>query len=65
MIQDSLAISSGTYTKRCIFWAADGSLGETPENLLKWKTPNEGRIVHLLGYHLDGPALTLFEMQRE
>lgn len=48
-----------------ISWAADGSLGETPESLLKWKTTNEGRIVHLLGFHLDGPALTLFEMQRE
>ncbi|CAK7310409.1 hypothetical protein VULLAG_LOCUS15369 [Vulpes lagopus] len=47
-----------------ISWAADGSLGETPESLLKWKTTNEGRIVHLLGFHLDGPALTLFEMQR-
>lgn len=45
-----------------ISWAADGSLGES---LQKWKTTNEGRIVHLLGFPLDGPALTLFEMQRE
>lgn len=48
-----------------ISWAADGSLGETQESLLKWRTADTGRIVHLLGFHLDGPALTLFEMQRE
>lgn len=48
-----------------ISWAADGSLREIPESLQKWKTTDEGRIVHLLGFHLDGPALTLFEMQRE
>lgn len=48
-----------------IFWAAYGSLGESPESLLKWKTSDDGRIVHILGFHLDEPALTLFEMQSE
>lgn len=48
-----------------ISWAAVGSLGETPKNLLKWKTTDEGRLVRLLGFYLDGPALTLFETQRE
>lgn len=48
-----------------VFWATDGSLGETPESLLKWKTSDEGKVVHLSGLHPDGPALTLFEMQCE
>lgn len=43
----------------------DGSLRETPESLLKWKIVNEGKVVHLPSFHLDGPALTLFEMQCE
>lgn len=42
----------------------DRSLGEIPESLQKWKT-DEGRVVPLLGFHLDGPALRLFEMERE
>lgn len=48
-----------------VFWATDGSLGETPENLLKWITSDEGRVVHLSGLHPGRPALTLFAMQCE